>query len=892
MPSAIWANNVRLNVPQLLPVNIANSRYSARLLLFMVIFSTKSVAWRCRLSGRASNPKYIPEKYVTEATDYSSDDSNEDEQPRARGPFGSRPVVFKRASVHSQPQLWFATPMEQLYAQPSRTLLFRCAQPGICIQCKQERVCVFRCPLPDPFGQGLCMRTVPRMCPPCLVCFQPTVFATLFPRSKLVDLSGIELDDTPDSGWRQAYTRHRKAAHRCSLPVKLMTNGAANRRRARSPPATTCENVLVPAEPGRRPAHFLERTPRDLSPCSEPDMSISRDVAFRKVRREVLKPPPALGGLPGSFHATTPAPGLLWEVLDTESKHPGVACLMSIDIWGLRAFCWSQVHWVCPLYMPSATLEGEGAPINLRIRAFTQRRHATTARGVSATQTQEQVADHITAIRQLLAMVPQRPPRDERGSPNTRDLGAFSPATSRAPFPILRNPYAPSSRIGRTLTGPPVGWDRYVTTNLGAYPGFRNRVSDFHIGSFGPLTANSEPSCASCLNVEPSTEQGSHCTMCISRRDMFLRARSKLLHVPVQPLSGGIGTDMWNTFVGIIRSFSTTTATGEPLSQAVIDERRRRREAELASHARRRERRGHVLSAVAEQYRRRTPTEVAFMAAGRWNSSAVADHYRRTLPEVEIAAAAPLSGYAFLPAQWLEFARRAVGLAPSEPSAPGPSNTQSPGANLEPTDQGSQLTLQSIPLLDPLPEPEPSPRRPATSMGADPSVVAQTEPLPESEPLPISFRSSTGPFALGMNITMRLIVVPEIPRNVMTTRTHGPNYKWPTRNTAHRWAQALQTGILLIGHDQYTHKISARSFEDQVKRHRLNNIPDFSNFVEVHPDTQPATLVPNWRFGVFEDEYASILQEIAHTAADMIMWDEIGTDPRARDPRALGRTSH
>ena len=133
LPSAIWESIVRLNVPQLLPVNIANSRFSARLLLFMVIFSTKSVAWRCRLSGRASNPKYIPEKYVTEATDYSSDDSNEDEQPRARGPFGSRPVVFKRASIHTHPTWWYATPMEKPYAQPNRTLLFRCAQPGLCI---------------------------------------------------------------------------------------------------------------------------------------------------------------------------------------------------------------------------------------------------------------------------------------------------------------------------------------------------------------------------------------------------------------------------------------------------------------------------------------------------------------------------------------------------------------------------------------------------------------------------------------------------------------------------------------------------------------------------------------------------------------------------------------
>ena len=74
---------MRLRVPQLRFVNPANSRNPALLLLFMVIFSTKSEAWRCRLSGRASNPKYLPEKYVTEATDYSSDDSNEDVQPRA-----------------------------------------------------------------------------------------------------------------------------------------------------------------------------------------------------------------------------------------------------------------------------------------------------------------------------------------------------------------------------------------------------------------------------------------------------------------------------------------------------------------------------------------------------------------------------------------------------------------------------------------------------------------------------------------------------------------------------------------------------------------------------------------------------------------------------------------
>ena len=86
--------------------------------------------------------------------------------------------------------------------------------------------------------------------------------------------------------------------------------------------------------------------------------------------------------------------------------------------------------------------------------------------------------------------------------------------------------------------------------------------------------------------------------------------------------------------------------------------------------------------------------------------------------------------------------------------------------------------------------------------------------------------------------------------------------------------------------------ISRQSYEDQVTRHRRKLIPDFSNFIEVHPETQPATILPNWRFGVFEDEYAAILQDLAHTAADVVMWDEIWwTDQRARDTRALGRTS-
>ena len=170
------------------------------------------------------------------------------------------------------------------------------------------------------------------MCPFYLVCCQPTAYATLFPRSGMVKLSDVDLDDRPDSCWRAAYTRHRQPSQRCSLPVKLMTSGAANRRRARCPPATTCEGLEVPTGPGGLPGHHMERAQQDTLPCSEPDTTISRDVAFRRVRRETRLP--LYHG-----HSTLPATGLLWTVLDTEARHPGVACLMSIDIWAVRAFC-------------------------------------------------------------------------------------------------------------------------------------------------------------------------------------------------------------------------------------------------------------------------------------------------------------------------------------------------------------------------------------------------------------------------------------------------------------------------------------------------------------------------------------------------------------------------
>ena len=113
--------------------------------------------------------------------------------------------------------------------------------------------------------------------------------------------------------------------------------------------------------------------------------------------------------------------------------------------------------------------------------------------------------NHIITTRRLVAQVPVRTRRNSRSRRDRHECGVFFPPNS---VTILPARWSGEQRFRPGESGHAQGWDWYFATNLGAYPSFRNRVMEFHIGSFGPLTASSEPSCARCMDFTPLFRRG------------------------------------------------------------------------------------------------------------------------------------------------------------------------------------------------------------------------------------------------------------------------------------------------------------------------------------------------------------------------------------------------